>query len=245
MTDDPLRPPLALDGELDAAAQITFERALAERPEAAAAYGRLTRLRDAVRTHAPRETAPERLRARIERMGAPARPRLWRPTAWAAALAAVAALAGYEAGRAGRGDPTLAALVAGHQRAALSGQPIDVASSDRHTVKPWLAARAPLGAFVPDLGAEGFALLGGRLEIVDRRPVPAAVYRRREHLISVVELPLSEAGGGAASVEGYHVVRWRDGERAYVAISDLDAAELGIFTDKFEKAAEAAKSARP
>ncbi len=243
MNDDPLRPHLALDGELDAAAQIAFERALAERPGDAAAYGRLTRLRDALRAHAPREAAPERLRARIERMGAPARLRVWRPVALAAAVAAVAALAGYQAGRAGRGDPALAALVAGHERAALSGQPIDVASSDRHTVKPWLAARAPLGAFVPDLSADGFVLLGGRLEILDRRPVPAAVYRRREHLISVVELPLADAGGGEGDVDGYHVARWRDGERAYVAISDLDAAELNSFAETFSKAAEKAKPA--
>ena len=245
MTDDPMRPHLALDGELDAAAEVAYERALAERPEEAAAYGRLKRLRADLRAHAPRETAPDRLRARIERMGAPARSGSWVPTALAAALAAAAALGGYQAGRAGRGDPTLAALVAGHERAALSGQPIDVASSDRHTVKPWLAARAPLGAFVPDLSADGFPLLGGRLEILDRLPVPTAVYRRREHLISVVELPLSEADGGAADVEGYHVARWRDGERAYIAISDLDAAELSGFAQTFAKAAEGAKLTKP
>jgi anti-sigma factor RsiW len=112
-------------------------------------------------------------------------------------------------------------------------------------VKPWLAARTTLGAFVPDLGADGFPLVGGRLEILDSRPVPTVVYRRREHFISVAELPLASAGGGPAAAEGYHVVRWRDGERAYVAISDLDAGELATFAERFAKAAQNIKPATP
>ena len=244
--DDILRAQLALDGELDAQAQLAFERELAERPELAAIYARHARLREALREHTPREAAPVRLRARLEKLGASAPPRRpWLGAALAAGLAGFAALAGFEAGRAGRNDPALAALVSGHERAVLSGQPFDVASSDRHTVKPWLAARAPLGAFVPDLGVDGFALIGGRLEILDGRPVPTVVYRRREHLISVAELPLSQAGAGAAVVEGYHVARWRDDERAYVAISDLDAGELAIFAESFAKAAGNAKATAP
>ena len=152
----------------------------------------------------------------------------------AAGLALVAALGGYTAGRSG-GDPTTAALVAGYQRAALSGQPVDVASSDRHTVKPWLAARAPFGALAPDLAEDGFPLLGGRIDVLDRRPIPTLVYRRREHLISVSELPLADGGGGTSALDGYHVERWRDAERAYVAVSDIDAAELAAFTAAFRK----------
>ncbi len=147
-------------------------------------------------------------------------------------MALVAALGGYGAGRAG-GDPEVAALVAGYQRAALSGQPIDVASSDRHTVKPWLAARTPLGVQAPDLADDGFPLVGGRIDIVDARPVPTLVYRKREHLISVSELPLSSAEGGPTTLQGFHILRWRDRERAYVAISDLDVSDLQTFAANF------------
>jgi anti-sigma factor RsiW len=239
MSEEPflLRAQMALDGELDAANQLAFERELARSTELAAEYARLRALQEMIRKHAPRETAPDRLRARIEALAAPARPPVvWRGrAAMAAGLAFAAALAGYQAGRATR-DPDLSALVAGYQRAALSGQPIDVASSDRHTVKPWLASRAPLGAQAPDLAEDGYPLLGGRIDIVDRRPVPTLVYRRREHLISVSELALSEAGGGATALDGYHVERWRDGERAYVAISDIDASELAAFVATFRRA---------
>ena len=62
-------------------------------------------------------------------------------------MVGVAALAGYWAG--GRNDDmTTTALIAGYQRAALSGQQVDVVSEDRHTVKPWFTAHAPLGALV-------------------------------------------------------------------------------------------------
>jgi len=233
------RAQMALDGELDAVNQLAFERDLAGSPEIAAEYARLLKLREAIREHAPREAAPERLRARIEALAAPA-PRIRRaPLAIAAALAGVIALAaGFALLTSSRPDPTVAALVAGYQRAALSGQPFDVASSDRHTVKPWLAARAPLGALVLDLKDDGYPLVGGRIDIVDRRPVPTLVYRRREHLISVSELPLSQASGGESALDGYHIVRWRDAERVYVAISDIDTAELSDFTALFRKEAQ-------
>ena len=241
----PLRAHLALDGELDASQRLAFEEELKRSPELAVEYERLRALRRTIREHAPREAAPEALRARIEALAAPSPPRAAAPPvrlaprgpALAAGLAVAAALVGYGAGRGGGGgDSELAALVAGYQRAALSGQPIDVASSDRHTVKPWLTARAPLGALVLDLADDGFPLIGGRIDILDARPVPTLVYRRREHLIAVTELPLASAGGGGmATLDGYHIVRWRDRERAYVAISDLDADELKTFAAEFEK----------
>ncbi len=232
-----LRAHMALDGELDAANQLAFDDALARSPELAAEYARLLALRETIRAHAPREAAPERLRAEIAALAAPA-PAISRGRAtWgalAASLGVAAALAGYWAGSR-RGDPDVAALVAGYQRAALSGQPIDVASSDRHTVKPWLAAHAPLGALVPDLSAEGYPLIGGRIEIVGGRPVPTLVYRRGGHLIAVSEFPLSQPDGGPTTLDGYHVARWRDRERAYVAVSDIEAGELSAFITAFVK----------
>ena len=233
MNDDAtLRAQMALDGELDAANQLAFERDLNGSPALAVHYAELVALREAIRAQGAREAAPEALRARVAALAAPR----WsaRPAAMAATLALAAALAGYGAGR-WRDDPTLPTLVAFYQRAALSGQPVDIASSDRHNVKPWLAARAPFGALAPDLADDGFPLLGGRIDILDRRPIPTLVYRRREHLISVSELSLAQGGHGAATLEGYHVERWRDGERAYIAISDIDAAELADFVTAFAK----------
>jgi anti-sigma factor RsiW len=239
MSDDAssLRAQMALDGELDAAHQLAFDEALMRSPELAAQYAQLRALSQSIRAHAPREPAPQRLRARIEALAAPgAAPSRLRPTwaAIAAGLAVAAALAGYWLGSL-RSDPDVAELVAGYQRAALSGVPVDVASSDRHTVKPWLAAHAPLGALALDLAPDGYPLIGGRIEIVAGRPVPTLVYRRGGHLIAVSELPLSESQEGPTTLDGYHIARWRDHERAYVAVSDIETDELSAFVTEFVK----------
>ncbi len=62
-------------------------------------------------------------------------------------------------------------VVAGHIRGLLAPQPFDVASSDRHTVKPWFTSRLPEPPQVPDLAAQGFALLGGRVDVIGHAPV--------------------------------------------------------------------------
>jgi anti-sigma factor RsiW len=247
--DSRLRVEAALDGELDAGHALDFERELAADPELRALYQRHAAARAAVRQFAPRERAPERLRARVLAMAAepPAalasRARRLPPASLAlAASLAIVAIVGSLAwmGRFANpsdDDPALQALVAGYMRGQVSGQPFDVASSDRHTVKPWLASRVTLGAAVLDLSQAGYPLAGGRIDIVDRAPVPTLIYRRREHFVALSELPVGRGTGSwRGAVDGYHIERWADAERAYVAVSDLDADDLAAFADAFRKA---------
>jgi anti-sigma factor RsiW len=138
-------------------------------------------------------------------------------------------------------DEATLAVVAGHMRGQISGQPVDVASSDRHAVKPWLARKLPVAAMIVDLAPEGFELLGGRVDIIRGAPAPTLVYKRREHLISVTELRAYVADYPAAprrkTTEGYPVVVWKDDARAYAAVSDIAPAELNAFVEAFRKAA--------
>ena len=258
-----LRLNAALDGELDAMGSLEFERDLRDDAALAAEYRRLTELRDAVRRHAPREAAPQALADRIAALTASAPPAAappaaapsatvvpFRRRAWldsrALAMAASFAVLGFAVGAglmslrtsAGSGD-VAQHLVSDFARAEIAGQPFDVASSDRHTVKPWLANRTTISGDIIDLAPEGFPLVGGRVSIVDRVPAPTLVYRHNEHVVAVTELPIDSKGApgtsGVETIDGYHVVRWSDANLAYVAVSDMDEKALGEFVEAFRR----------
>jgi anti-sigma factor RsiW len=97
--------------------------------------------------------------------------------------------------------------VTSHVRATLGHQLIQVASSNQHTVKPWLSARLDYSPPVPDLKNEGFELVGGRVDYVDRHPVATLVYRIRDHNIDVFVRPESARAPPTAlrTVRGFNV----------------------------------------
>jgi anti-sigma factor RsiW len=238
----------ALDGELDAAGMLDFENRLAGNASLAAEYGRLKTLREVMRRELVKPVAPPALRQRIAALAAPstapqvahaARP--WQAMAASVILAAgLGSASTWLALRPAIEDTNLAGtLVADHKRGLLSGAPADVASSDRHTVKPWFATRFALAPKVVDLGPEGFPLAGGRIDIVAGAPAPVLVYRHKEHFISLTALHAqSSAPPQAFVIDGYSVQVWRDGGTEYWAISDIDPAELAKFRQLFDAAAK-------
>ena len=158
------------DGELDLASAAAFERRLAEDETLRAQYTRLMSLRQGFRS-LPQSDVPAGLRARIQSTldaERPGRARVLRQRSWP--LRALAAAAVFGAVISSSVMMTIAHLdqregvasqvVAGHIRSLLAPQPFDVASSDRHTVKPWFTARLPESPQVPDLAAQGFTGIG-------------------------------------------------------------------------------------
>jgi anti-sigma factor RsiW len=235
----------ALDGELDAAGMLDFENRLAANASLAAEYGRLKTLREVMGRELVKPVAPPALRQRVAAMAVPPiAPRAAPP--WRAMAASVILAAGlgsastWFALRPAIEDTNLAGtLVADHKRGLLSGAPVDVASTDRHTVKPWFATRFALAPKVVDLGPEGFPLAGGRIDIVAGAPAPVLVYRHKEHFISLTALHArSSAPPQTFVIDGYSVQVWRDGDIEYWAISDIDPAELAKFRQLFNGAAK-------
>jgi anti-sigma factor RsiW len=158
----------------------------------------------------------------------PSRLRFW--LAQAGALAGVAFLTwAATMGYLLPGDDERAAgeLVASHVRATLSKRRIDVASSDQHTVKPWLSARLPYSPPVADLSAQGFELQGARLDHVGGQPVAVLVYGRRKHVIDAYVWPARSAPGAATLTrDGFNVESFTAGEMRFGLVSDLNRNEL-------------------
>lgn len=246
------------DGELGAADALRLESHLAACPQCDAALRRVRALQAAVREGAPYHRASPALRSRIAAALPPlpaappsakqAVPPItgwrrwfdWSPAGNAACAAlTVTALAfglAQMALRPSAQDVLANALVASHVRGLVSGRPVDVLSSDRHTVKPWFNGRLDYAPLVPDLAAEGFPLVGGRVDYVDGRRVAVLVYRRSQHPVDVYVLPVSAGRLEERQRQGYQLAGWESGGMRYWAITDASAADLRAFMKAWQAA---------
>jgi anti-sigma factor RsiW len=121
--------------------------------------------------------------------------------------------------------------VSTHVRATLTNHRVEVVSSDQHTVKPWLSARLDYSPPVRDFASEGFALLGGRIDHLVRRPIATLVYRYRNHRIDVFVRPETAHAPPRPlrTVRGFNVAYARGSGMDWLLVSDLNAGELSSF----------------
>jgi mycothiol system anti-sigma-R factor len=236
-----------IDGELTEQERALLRDHLAGCADCGPEAMALQRLREGIRQSAPVYRAPEALRSQIRfalrrEAGASASGAL-RPSGWlayaASLLIAVAVGSGGTFLMLGehQEDRIAAEVIDSHLRSLLGSHLTDVASSDQHTVKPWFAGRSDLSPPAVDLRAEGFPLVGGRLDVIGRQPVPALVYKRREHVINVFVLPAAKGELDKSLTRGgYNVRHWEEGDLGFWAVTDAAPAELAQFEHAFRAA---------
>lgn len=263
-----------LDNELDAGDCVRLRRHLTECPACARELERQALLQDTLRRAKPvlasGDALPDALRARVLAslpILKPEQPATLSPTirslayplpmrGWRALPAALAAslllLLGGGAGVAWQRQASeLAALttdaVSDHLRSLQPQHLTDVLTSDRHTVKPWFDGKLDFSPQVRDLDAAGFALVGGRLDVLHGRRVAAIVYRLRQHPINLFQWPGAAADSKPATADagdGYTVTHWTQVGMAYWAVSTLDRSEMDAFATAFRVSPSLSSPAR-
>jgi anti-sigma factor RsiW len=233
-----------LDGELDAGHAREVE---AHIKSCAACAAELAAQREMKRLLAGpdlRYAAPAALRARIEaalpQARQPSRRAVLRGFAMGSAVSALAAT-GLVAIVLRQDDQQriLSEVVSAHLRSLQAGHLTDVISTDQHTVKPWFNGKLDVAPPVIDLTAQGFTLIGGRLDYIDARAIGAVVYRRRQHVINLFVAQTASPEHRpprTETMQGFNCRRWSNRGLNFWAVSDLGADELAEFVDKFEAA---------
>jgi len=156
----------------------------------------------------------------------------WRPTAAAMGMAAVLAVAVNIAWlQTSRDDQLADDVIASHVRSTLGDHLVDVASSDHHTVKPFLSARLGFSPPVAPLDLAGSVFVGGRVDYLDGRPVAALVYRQGQHVVNTFVWPSKAADSQPrfGSERGYLTARWSAQGMQHWVVSDVNAEEFRLL----------------
>jgi anti-sigma factor RsiW len=241
-----------LDGELGAGEAASLAAHRAECPICEAAAAELAHARALVRDDLYQPVSEDARQRVMTALAAarPSRPALAapapRPSSWwhrwwsngasfglgAACAAALAFLLVMPAMPPGLTEQ----VIAGHVRALQPGHLQDVASEDRHTVKPWFDGRIDFAPPVKDLAAARFPLTGGRLDYLNGRPVAALVYQRDKHVINLFVWPAAgEEPPQTGERQGYNIVHWSQNGMAFWAVSDLETAQLKQFAEDWRR----------
>lgn len=236
-----------LDDELDRAAIDEIELHIERCDKCARELASLQTLRKVVKEGAPRLVAPASLRAKVLAAGGAEEKRrdsirVSVAPRWAlAASFLVAFLLGavsmqWFASRAaldvsdGR-QALVHDLLSSHLRALAAANSVDVVSTNRHTVKPWFAGKIGQSPLVLDLAAEGFPLVGGRIDYVDNQRVAVLVYGHGQHLIDVYVLPATaeDLERMPRVVDGYRIAAMRVQQQPVWIVGDIDEQEFARF----------------
>src|SRR5215470_956015 len=236
-----------LDGELAADDMKALDAHLRACPSCAADVLGRVQMKRAIKSAGQRFEPSAEFRARMERKLKPKAsffPKMVRAWAYAAAVACLLLVigAGYNFSQRQRlaSERLSSEIVDLHVAALADPNPVQVPSSDRHTVKPWFQGKIPFTFDLPELQNTGFTLIGGRLTYLNQTAGAELIYQVRKHYISVFIFPQSsgqtldvapQASHAAFSLQSFT----HEGLR-YVLISDTGDADLSKLSDLLKSA---------
>lgn len=250
---DPLRVQAYVDDELDAVSRAQIERHVHRCASCRALCSQLQELSTAIHQELPVATTPTALRHRVlqaldtqaldmqaldmqpaaadsrqkSRLRDSARRPFWLGAASGIAAAGAAAALAFLTLLVPARNAIVEGFLTAHVNSLMSSHLIDIASTDRHTVKPWFAGRVDVTPEVADFAPQGFTLTGGRIDFLKQQRVAVVVYRHGAHIINLFcwSAP-AYALPANATRKGYHLLFWKSGDLAYAAIADTGWDEL-------------------
>ncbi|MBI3478262.1 MAG: anti-sigma factor [Acidobacteria bacterium] len=238
-----------LDGELESRAMQELDRHLRECPECAAESLRRLQWKRSVQSAGRRYTADASLRERVRKgVGGERSNRFsfsWRWASFAAVAAMVIVGVGgffmQESSRRVRDNQVISELVDLHVSTLASASPVDVVSTDRHTVKPWFEGKIPFSFNLPELQGSPFELIGGRVSYLEQSAGAELIYRVRKHQISVFIFQERAVNTGSRLGEGtdarsFHLESWAQGGLRYFVVGDVGAEDLRALRELLSKA---------
>jgi anti-sigma factor RsiW len=166
----------------------------------------------------------------------------WILTAAAAAILAAGALTSTYMGNRSSRDHVYSEIADLHVATLASASPVDVISTDRHTVKPWFQGKIPFAFDLPELQNSEFTLLGGRMAYLDQTPGAQMIYDVRKHHISVFVFQERSLRGGldenslSPKKLPYNMETWSQGGLRYFVIGDASAADIDGIAKLFKAA---------
>jgi anti-sigma factor RsiW len=234
-----------LDGEVPQEEMRTFDAHVRNCPSCSADALSRVQLKRAIQLAGKRFSPSAEFRKRMQQSIA-SKPRRTFRLAWMLAAAAVVLVVGtltstYLVNRSGR-DQVFSEIADLHVATLASSSPVDVISTDRHTVKPWFQGKIPFAFNLPELQNSEFSLFGGRMTYLDQTPGAHLIYDVQKHHISVFvfqerSLPTRESNSAFPPGKlSFNMETWSQGGLRYFVIGDASAANINSLAKLFKAA---------
>ena len=234
-----------LDGEVPEQEMRTFDAHVRNCPSCSAdALARL-QMKRAIQAAGRRYTPSAEFRKRMQQKLSPKPQRSFRVGLMLATAAAIVLVVGtftsaYLGTRSGS-DQVFNEIADLHVATLASSSPVDVISTDRHTVKPWFQGRIPFAFNLPELQNTEFSLLGGRMTYLEQTPGAHLIYDVRKHHISVLvfqerSLRARLEENPVSRKQPFNMETWSQGGLRYFVVGDASAADIDSLVKLFKAA---------